>query len=115
VAAFEPGVVVEADAGELGDLLAAQAGHAALPVAGDAGLLGGDVAATGGEELPHLVLRAHDRHARSRVVLAGRPCKALPLLLHRTFRDGASSVAHSTTSILTPEPSSRFSSSSVAV
>jgi hypothetical protein len=60
LAAFELGVVVDADAGEHGDLFAAQTGHAPFAaVVGQARLLGGHVRPAGDQELPHLVLPAH--------------------------------------------------------
>jgi hypothetical protein len=51
LAALQPPVVVGADAGQGGDLLAAQPGHPAPAVARQAGLLGCDLRASGGEEL----------------------------------------------------------------
>ena len=61
VAALEPGVVVDADAGEQRDLLAAQARNA--PRAAEGGqtrLFGRDPGAPGGQELADLVLGVHD-------------------------------------------------------
>src|SRR6185437_13270906 len=55
VAAFEPGVVLDRDAGQLRHLVPAQSGHPApAAVAGQAGLLGGDLGTPGGQELPDL-------------------------------------------------------------
>jgi hypothetical protein len=55
VAAFEPGVVLDRDAGQLRYLVPAQSGHPApASVAGQAGLLGGDLGAPGGQELADL-------------------------------------------------------------
>jgi hypothetical protein len=63
VAALQPRVVVEAHAGEHGDLLAAQPGYPPVPAeVGDARLLRGDVRAAGDQELPHLGLGAHGPH-----------------------------------------------------
>ena len=54
VAALQAGVVRDADAGQDGDLLAAQPGNAATPVGVQPRLLGRDPGAAGGEELADL-------------------------------------------------------------
>ena len=61
VAAFELGVIGDADAGERGDLLAAQPGNATRASAegAEARLCGRDPAAPGGEELLDLPLCVH--------------------------------------------------------
>src|SRR3954447_8873866 len=54
-------VVVDAQAGHLGDLLAAQPGNASVAaVEGEAGPLRGDLRAPAGEEVPHLGPVVHD-------------------------------------------------------
>ena len=78
VAAFEPGVVLDRDTGQLCYLVAAQPGHPApTAVAGQAGLLGGDLGAPGGQELPDLaadVLHAgHVSEARQAAWWQGGP------------------------------------------
>ena len=74
VAALEPGVVLDADAGEEGDLFAAQAGDAAVrAVHGQPGLLRGDLGAARGEELPQVVLGGHAIHATHVVLGLGVP------------------------------------------
>ncbi len=61
VAALQPRVVVHADPGQQRDLLATQARHPSFPAEiGQARLRRGDVRAAGDQELPYLVLRAHD-------------------------------------------------------
>jgi hypothetical protein len=50
-AALELGVVLDAHTGEGGDLAAAQSGDPALPGLGYAGLLGGDLGSSRGQEL----------------------------------------------------------------
>ena len=55
VAALQPRVVRDADAGQDGDLLAAQPGNAAAAVRRQPGLLGRDPGAAGGEELADLL------------------------------------------------------------
>ena len=74
LAALEAGVVLDADAGEQGDLLAAQPGDAAVgAVHGQPGLLGGDPGPARGEEFPDVVLGVHACNGtdfRTR----GRPC-----------------------------------------
>ena len=70
VAALEPGVVLDRDAGEEGDLLAAQARDppAVAAVDGQPGLLGADPGPAGGQELPDL---AADVATDVAVVVAG--------------------------------------------
>ena len=64
VPAFEPGVVVDADPGEHGDLFAAQAGHAPVGAVGrEPDILRGEAGAAGGEELAHVVPVVHAGHA----------------------------------------------------
>jgi hypothetical protein len=59
VPALDPRVVGDADAGQDGDLLAAQPGDPAAAVGGQPGLLGGDLRAAGGQELPDLASGVH--------------------------------------------------------
>ena len=59
VAALKPPVVLDAHACQRGDLLAAQTGHAALAVRGQAGLLGGDPCPAGGQELGDVLGGVH--------------------------------------------------------
>ena len=59
LAALQAPVVVGADAGQRRDLLAAQAGHPPLAVAGQAGLLGRDLRPAAGEELGDVVGGVH--------------------------------------------------------
>src|SRR5205823_5369791 len=59
VTALEAGVVRDADAGQDGDLLAAQSGNAAAAVGDQPRLLGGDPGAAGGEEVADLLLGLH--------------------------------------------------------
>ena len=63
VAAFQPGVVLDADTGQDSDLFATQAWDAPRTVGGHTRLLGGDCGATGGEELLDLLLGLHRRRA----------------------------------------------------
>jgi hypothetical protein len=64
VPAFEPGVVVDADAREHGDFFASEAGNAAgAVVTGEPDVLGCDAGAPGREELVHVGLVVHDRDA----------------------------------------------------
>ncbi len=72
VSAFQALVVLDADAGQRGDLLAAQAGHPTLAVAGQAGLLGGDPRPAGGQELGDVVGWVHE--IDSTRVAAGQGC-----------------------------------------
>ena len=75
VAAFELGVVLDADPGERGDLAAAQPGHPAVARGGQAGLLRGDLGSARDEELADLGSVVHAiegtaaRHGR------GMPCR----------------------------------------
>ena len=63
VAALESRVVLDADPGEHRDLFAAQAFDAPVrAVDGEAGLLRGDLGATGGEELADAVFVVHGVH-----------------------------------------------------
>jgi hypothetical protein len=65
VAALESHVVVERDAGQQCDLLAAQPFHPPVTAkGGQPGLLGGDAGAAGDEELPDLGAVVHVRHGR---------------------------------------------------
>ena len=59
LAALQAPVVLGADAGQRRDLLAAQARHAPLAVARQAGLLGRDLRPAGGEELGDVVGGVH--------------------------------------------------------
>lgn len=60
VAAFQADVVIGADTSEQRDLFPAQSGNSPLVAIGrKAGLFRGDVRATGGEELTHVVPDAH--------------------------------------------------------
>jgi hypothetical protein len=59
VSALQALVVLEADAGQRGDLLAAQSLHAAGPVRGQADLVRGDLRPAGGEELGDVVGGVH--------------------------------------------------------
>ena len=78
VAAFQALVVLDADAGQRGDLLAPQARHAALAVGGQAGLLGGDLRPAGGQELGDVVGWVHGIDSTPR---RGRRKGALPVPL----------------------------------
>jgi hypothetical protein len=65
VAAFELGVVLNADPGQVGDLAAAQPGHAAVAVEVlQSGLLGADLGAARAEEGFNLVTVVHVTQAR---------------------------------------------------
>ena len=64
VSAFQALVVLDAHAGQGGDLLAAQPGHAALAVGRQAGLLGRDLGPPGDQELRELVCRVHGSNVR---------------------------------------------------
>ena len=75
VAALESRVVLDADPGEHRDLLAAQPADAPVrAVDGEAGLFGGDLGATGGEELADAVLAVHAVHATTSAGWCGSPC-----------------------------------------
>ena len=82
VAALEPGVVVDADPGEHGDLFAAQAGHPPVGAVGrQSDVLWGEAGAAGGEELAHVVPVDHvePRYDRPEpgwgvLSLPGTPC-----------------------------------------
>ena len=66
-AAFQPGVVVDADPGQERDLFPAQPGHPAVAaVGGQPGLLGGDPGAAGDQEVAHLVPVVHNPRLRPR-------------------------------------------------
>src|SRR3954453_4341214 len=72
VATFQPGVVVDADAGEQRDLLPAQPAHPAVAaVHGQASLLRGDPGAPGGEEIADLRPVVHGLDATSEPRSAG--------------------------------------------
>ena len=73
VPALEAGVVRDADAGEDGDLLAAQAGHATSTVGRQSGLLWCDPAAAGGQEFADLVLGVHEIQSRPLWMRLGDP------------------------------------------
>jgi hypothetical protein len=74
VAALQPRVVLDAHTGQQGGLLAAQAGDAPMAaVGGQAGLLGGDLAASGDQELAQLLPGVHEKKARSRARGEGVP------------------------------------------
>ena len=66
VAAFEPGVILDADAGELRDLGPAKSAHpTAAQLVREAGLVGGDLSPAGHQEIPHLALVVHPTDARA--------------------------------------------------
>src|SRR3954468_9397188 len=72
VAALEPGVVIDADAGEQRDLFPAQPAHPAVAaVHGQASPLRGDPGAPGGEETADLRPVVHDLDATSEPRSAG--------------------------------------------
>src|SRR3954466_9620933 len=72
VPTFQPGVVVDADAGEQRDLLPAQPAHPAVAaVHGQASLLRGDSGAPGSEEIADLRPVVHDLDATSEPRSAG--------------------------------------------
>jgi 2,5-diketo-D-gluconate reductase A len=72
VAALEALVVVDAYAGQRGDLLASQARNLTPPVAAQARLLGRDLGPSAGQELRELVARVHTTKAtRARVARRG--------------------------------------------
>ena len=75
VSAFQPGVVLDADPGQLRDLGAAQSAHPALAVGGQGSLFRGDLCSAGGEELPHLVPVVHAVEATRQCFRAGSPCQ----------------------------------------
>jgi hypothetical protein len=78
VAPLQAGVVVDTYPGQQGDLLPAQARHAAVAaVGGQAGLLGGDPGPPGGQELADLVAVVHGHDARSVSSPCGRPWQYL--------------------------------------
>ena len=79
VAAFEPGVVLDADPGEHRYFLAAQSLDAPVgPVDGKSGLFRGDLGAAGGEELADAVLVVHGLTLRRRA--GGWESLLVPLL-----------------------------------
>ena len=87
VPALEAGVVVDADAGEQGDLLAAQARDPAVAaVVGQAGLLRGDLGPAGGQELTEVGPVVHKSRLRAGMSDLGgpastwnsRPCRRSP-------------------------------------
>jgi hypothetical protein len=61
-AALELGVVLDADAGQCGDLAAAQSGHASGADVGEPDFRGRQLGAPGGEELAYLGLVVHVSH-----------------------------------------------------
>ena len=74
VAAFEARVVLDADPGERGDLLAAQAGDAPVArVDGQSGLFGGDLGSPCDEELAQRGLGIHDSNGKPRSGCEGVP------------------------------------------
>ena len=79
LAALEPGVVLDAEPGEGGDLAAPQSGHPAAAGGREADLVGGDAGAAGGEELAHLLARLSTPSSLGRVRAAaerrGVPCQ----------------------------------------
>ena len=80
VAALEPDVVLDGDAGEEGDLLAAQARDppAVAAVGGQAGLRGSDPGPSRAQELPDLLADvAADVAAVVEVAVVCRPCRPL--------------------------------------
>ena len=85
IALLQPGVVVGADPGELGDLLAAQARHpAAGAVQRHAGLLGAELRPPAGEEVPDLRLVVHALHDRDGGPAEGGPARTRITLPCRT-------------------------------
>ena len=75
VASLEPGVVLDADASEQGDLLAAQPGHAPVgPVDRQTGLVGSELGATCGKELAQVALGGHAFTVRV-MLECDRPCQ----------------------------------------
>ena len=84
VAALEPGVVLDGDAGEEGDLLAAQARDppAVAAVDGQPGLLGGDPGPSRGQELPDLVADVATDVAGCRGLVAAAMSSTLRALPH---------------------------------
>jgi hypothetical protein len=74
VAAFEAGVVLDADAGEHRDLFASEAFDAAVgPIGGQAGLLGVDLVSPRDQELADVVPGVHGVNATSRTCGEGGP------------------------------------------
>jgi hypothetical protein len=66
VAAFEPGVVLDTYPREQGDLLAAQTGDPAVrAVHGQPGLVGRELGATAGEEVPDVLFGIHASTVRA--------------------------------------------------
>ena len=69
-AAFELGVVLDAEPGERGDLAASQPGHPPVAAGGQADLVRGDLGPSGHEEVAYFLVVVHDvrvRAARRRV------------------------------------------------
>jgi hypothetical protein len=75
VSAFQARVVLDADAGQGGDLLAAQPRNAATAVGRQPCLLGRDPGAAGGEELADLLLGLHEAQVRPGSRPSGGPCQ----------------------------------------
>ena len=80
VSAFKAGVVLDAHAGQDGDLFAAQPRDATSAVGRQPGLLGRDPAAAGGQELSDLGLGLHDGQRRPGDTRLGDPASSS---LHR--------------------------------
>ena len=75
VAALQALVVLDADAGQRGDLLAAQPRHLAAAERAQPGLLGRDLRAAAGQELRELVGRVHVVQGTPAHGFRGVPCQ----------------------------------------
>ena len=76
VAPLEPGVVLDADPGQDGDLAAAQARDPPVAAVGrQPGLLGGDLGPAGAEEVPDLVAVVHPSRLGGTPRDEGGPCQ----------------------------------------
>ena len=84
-ATFELGVVLDTDAGQCGDLAAAQSWHASAADVGHSGLTRCDLGATRGEELADLGSVVHTDDATTRLGAHGMPCQ---YTLDRDFPSG---------------------------
>ena len=74
VAAFEPGVVLDAHPGDQGDFFAAEPGHAASAAeVGQADLFGGEPGPPCGQELPDVVRSVHATESTSATAPQGVP------------------------------------------